>query len=201
MNNTLRDTNYVTLIGRVTDTISEPFTTLDGKSYINIRMVVKRLSGIEDYMTLTMPADQATYLPYNDKLFVKGDYRTYNIDGHLEQRVFVKEWGTVDPVNEDVNQFLFTGTIVSIKPLRESPMGKIITDITVAVNNGKRSAYIPCVVWGTLARYITDSPIGTKVSCTGRLQSRLYEKVIDNISHTRMAYEVSILDLEVVGDE
>ena len=202
MNKTyLNDTNYVTLVGRLTDNISEEFTTPDGKKFITAQLVVKRISGIEDYVMLTIPSHYKNILPYDDKLMVRGVYRTYNFDGHLIQRVFVKEWGIIDPVNDDVNQFIFTGTIVNIKPLRESPQGKVILDIVVAINSTNRSAYVPCVVWGNSARYLSDSPVGTRISCTARLQSRLYEKIIDDIKHTRMAYEVSVLDLEVIDNE
>ena len=201
MNKTyLNDTNYVTLVGKPTDNISEEFTTPDGKKFITAQFICTRMSGIDDYIMLTMPAKDKGLLRFS-RLFVKGRYRTYNIDGHLVQRVFVDEMGPILFEDNDVNQFIFTGTIVNIKPLRESPQGKVILDIVVAINTGKKTAYVPCVVWGNSARYLSDSPVGTRISCTARLQSRVYEKIIDDVKNTRMAYEVSVLDLEVIDNE
>lgn len=199
MNNIYTDTNEATLIGRPVGDIVDRFTTPDGKKFICTQMVTRRHSGIEDRTILTIPADKI-HLLNEERLFVQGQYRTYNIDGHLVQRLFVKRQSPTT-MADDINEFKFTGTISKLGQVRETPRGKIIVDAIVAINCDRKTSYIPCVIWGTLARYIADSPVGTRISCTSRLQSREYEKIIDDDKLTKTAYEVSILDLDIIGGD
>lgn len=199
MRNIYTDTNDVTLIGRPVGDIVDRFITPDGRRFVCTQMVTRRKSGTEDYTTLTVPVDKIHLLD-EPRLFVRGQYRTYNIDGHLVQRLFVKDIHPTTIV-DDTNELRFTGTISKLGLVRETPRGKIIVDAIVAINCDKKTSYIPCVIWGTLARYIADSPVGTRISCTSRLQSREYEKIIDDEKITKTAYEVSILDLEIIGGD
>ena len=199
MKNIFTDTNQATLIGRPLGDIVDRFTTPDGKKFICTQLVTRRNSGTEDRTILTVPVDKI-HLLNEPRLFVQGQYRTYNIDGHLVQRLFVKNICSTT-IADDTNELRFTGTISKLGHVRETPRGKIIVDAIVAINCDGKTSYIPCVIWGTLARYIADSPIGTYISCTARLQSREYEKIVDDKKITKTAYEVSILDLDIVGGD
>lgn len=193
----MRDTNSVTLIGRPTGIIEAEFTTPDNKEFIVTQLSIKRMSGTDDLVYITLPVEQKDLLK-EEKLLVRGVYRTYNVDTHVLQRVFVKEAHSLPAHYQDVNQFVFTGTIVGIKSLRTSPAGRIVIDLTVAVNSGKKTAYVPCIAWGTLARYLCDTPVGTRLTGTARLQSRHYTKMVDDTPVDKIAYEVSIMDVEVL---
>lgn len=64
----------------------------------------------------------------------------------------------------------------------------------IAVNRtyGK-SDYIPSIAWGRNASYISELNVGTKISITGRIQSRAYHKKVDEeTTIDKIAYEVSI---------
>ena len=87
------------------------------------------------------------------------------------------------------------------KPIyRKTPFGREISDILLAVNRAyNKSDYIPCIAWGRNARFCENMPIGTEVKISGRVQSRIYEKKIDEERvEQRVAYEVSVGSLEVI---
>ena len=82
---------------------------------------------------------------------------------------------------------------------RKTPLKKEITDLLLAVNRSfGKSDYIPCICWGSTARYAADLKVGTRVMVWGRIQSREYKKRIEeNETQKRIVYEVSINTLEV----
>lgn len=59
-----------------------------------------------------------------------------------------------------------------------------------------RADYLPCIAWGALARTCGDMEVGDTLRLTGRLQSRVYRKLVGNTEEERVAYEVSVLTLE-----
>ena len=77
---------------------------------------------------------------------------------------------------------------------RVTPFGREITDMLIAVNRAyNKSDYIPCIVWGRNARYASSFAVGDKISAIGRVQSRQYEKQLEDGTHMlRTAYEVSV---------
>ena len=61
-----------------------------------------------------------------------------------------------------------------------------------------KSDYIPCIAWGRNAQYAARFGVGDRLKLTGRLQSREYQKLLDNGEYlARTAYEVSAFTLEV----
>ena len=77
---------------------------------------------------------------------------------------------------------------------RKTPLGREIADVLIAVNRTyKKSDYIPCILWGRNAKYCENLEVGTKVKVNGRIQSRNYEKKLDeNNIIKKTAYEVSV---------
>jgi single-stranded DNA-binding protein len=65
-----------------------------------------------------------------------------------------------------------------------------------------KSDYIPCIAWGRNAGYASNLSVGTKISITGRIQSREYRKrdAEGNVT-VKIAYEVSILKLESLAND
>ena len=101
------------------------------------------------------------------------------------------------------NKIFLDGYICKQPIYRETPLGREIADVLLAVNRpyGK-SDYIPCIAWGRNAIYASGLEVGTRLQIEGRIQSREYQKRISETeSETRTAYEVSISRLEVVEDE
>ena len=69
----------------------------------------------------------------------------------------------------------------------------------LAVNRQYRRAdYLPCIFWGKTAQITAGLPVGTRLSVTGRLQSREYVKMLENGSEKRTAFEVSAVSAEVI---
>ena len=68
----------------------------------------------------------------------------------------------------------------------------------LAVNRAfGKSDYIPCIAWGRNAQYAARFRVGDRLRVTGRLQSREYQKLLDNGEYmVRSALEVSCFTLE-----
>lgn len=141
---------------------------------------------------------------------VNGQFRSYNKHEngrrHLELSVFVREFEDITEERdfglEDENLISLDGYICKEPKYRETPLGREITDILLAVNRpyGK-SDYIPMICWGRNAVYASGLEIGTRLRIDGRIQSREYQKRIsDDEYETRTAYEVSIGKLTVVNE-
>lgn len=141
---------------------------------------------------------------------VNGQFRSYNKHEngrrHLELSVFVREFEDITEERdfglEDENFISLDGYICKEPKYRETPLGREITDILLAINRqyGK-SDYIPCIAWGRNAVYASCLEVGTRLQIDGRIQSREYQKQIeDGVYETRTAYEVSISKLTVVEE-
>ena len=101
-----------------------------------------------------------------------------------------------------INDIEICGYICKQPIFRETPNGRHITDLHIAVNrpNGK-SDYIPCICWGEYAYEAFNLPVGTPVTISGRFQSREYAKKIDAEIQTFTAYEVSISTLNSISKD
>ena len=72
----------------------------------------------------------------------------------------------------------------------------------LAVNRSyNKSDYLPCIAWGRNARFVKDFVVGDKVVVSGRIQSREYQKKLDDEVVTRTAYEISLSKIELVREE
>ena len=68
----------------------------------------------------------------------------------------------------------------------------------LAVNRAfGKSDYIPCIAWGRNAQFAARFHVGDRLRVTGRLQSREYQKLLENGEYiVRNAFEVSCFTLE-----
>ncbi len=72
----------------------------------------------------------------------------------------------------------------------------------MAVNRAyNKSDYIPCIAWGRNARYLSNLSVGENIKIWGRVQSRKYQKKVEDTVEERIAYEVSISKIEVASDK
>lgn len=192
--------NKVTLTGRIA-TSAEFSHEVMGEGFYELTMAVPRLSEQEDFIPLTVserliPTDG---IRTGDTICVTGQFRSYNkLDGgrsRLMLTLFVREFLEVD---EELNPNIIelTGYVCKAPIYRTTPFKREICDVLLAVNRGyNKSDYIPCIAWGRNARYAGGFEIGDKVSVTGRIQSRNYQKVTDSGTETRTAFEVSVSKL------
>ena len=70
----------------------------------------------------------------------------------------------------------------------------------LAVNRAYgKSDYIPCITWGRSARFASKLSVGDRITLSGRLQSRGYQKQMpDGTVVEKTAYEVSVGHLELL---
>ena len=212
------ENNYLTLVGKVTG--EKRFShEIYGEKFYVFDLEIPRLSGNADIIPITVSERIATdeMLTEGKNLLVKGQFRSYNSYDTQKNRliltVFAKDVIEVeekpeDEDNEIVKKDMVTNEVVLIgyickKPIyRQTPFGREIADILLAVNRAyNKSDYIPCIAWGRNARFCQNLEVGTKVKLVGRVQSRTYEKKYeDGTVENRVAYEVSVGSLEVVEE-
>ena len=150
------------------------------------------------------------------KLLIKGQFRSYNSYENEKNRliltVFAKDVMEVEEDEEEsdiVRKDIITNEVVLVgyickKPIyRQTPFGREISDLLLAVNRAyNKSDYIPCIAWGRNARFCQNLEVGSQVKVVGRVQSRTYEKKHeDGTVENRVAYEVSIGSLEVIEEK
>lgn len=177
--------------------------TTFGEDFYKFYLMSVRTSGVNDIIPCIVPESLEKYVECGSDIDIVGEVRTRNVDGHMEIQVFVLDVNAHES-NMDYNYVEIEGYVCKQPVLRETPLGRVITDIIIASNRERvhKSDYIPCIVWGRNAQRASEYEVGTKLNIVGRLQSREYTKRIsDTETETRTAYEVSISKLEAVTDE
>jgi len=213
------ENNYLTLVGRVTG--EKKFShEIYGERFYTFNLSIPRLSGNNDIIPITVSERllKDETLLEGKKLLIKGQFRSYNSYENDKNRliltVFAKDIVEVeekedeeenDIVRKDIitNEVILIGYICKKPIYRQTPFGREISDILLAVNRAyNKSDYIPCIAWGRNARFCQNLEVGTQVKVIGRVQSRTYEKKFeDGTSETRIAYEVSVGSLEVIEEK
>ncbi len=213
------ENNYLTLVGKVTG--EKKFShEIYGERFYIFNLEIPRLSGVADIIPITISERliNEDTLTEGQKLLVKGQFRSYNSYESEKNRliltVFAKDVKVIseEEQNEEENEMtkkdVVTNEVVLIgyickKPIyRQTPFGREIADILLAVNRAyNKSDYIPCIAWGRNARFCQNLEVGSQIKLVGRVQSRTYEKKHEDGSvETRVAYEVSVGSLEVIEE-
>ena len=210
-NNT--DNNHIVLVGKIT-TEKNFSHEIYGESFYVFSIEIPRLSGSSDILPITV----SERLLKNEtlvgkKVLVDGQFRSYNgtesSKSKLILTVFAKDITFLDESDEEEtnklpsNDVILNGYICKPPIYRQTPFGREIADILLAVNRSyNKSDYIPCIAWGRNARFCQNLEVGKQVRIMGRVQSRTYEKKFENGTvETRVAYEVSISGMEVVNED
>ena len=163
---------------------------------------VCRLSGAADKLDViasqrlleTLPPLQA-----GQRLQIAGEVRTYNNRSGVGRRLVITVYArSILPteLEEDENQLTLAGCLCRPPNLRSTPLGRSICDLTLAVNRAYgRADYLPCIAWGSVAHRCAVLDVGDPLRLEGRLQSRVYTKVLDGRTEERTAFEVSVMRL------
>lgn len=198
--------NRVYLTGRIVSDAQFSHEIM-GEGFYDLSIAVKRLSGQEDIIPLTVSERimDANDFEIGNVIGVIGQFRSYNklVDSHskLILRVFVRELCEPD---EDVPNIIELDGYVCKPPIyRTTPFKREIADMLLAVNRAyNKSDYIPAIAWGRNARYASTFKVGEKIRVEGRIQSRVYQKQTeDGRVEERMAYEVSVSKLSVLEND
>ena len=204
--NTLKESNKVTLSGIISSDFRFSHEVFGEKFYL-VDFDVKRKSDATDTVPL-MISERLIDVTYDYKgcpAKVVGALRSYNVHDngrtHLKIYVFVQDISEVFDDREDENNVSIIGFICKEPIYRKTPLGREVADVMIAINRpyGK-SDYIPCLAWGRNAGYMSKLEVGTQLSLDGRIQSRIYDKRLENGEHElRTAYEVSLSRFKVLG--
>ena len=98
-----------------------------------------------------------------------------------------------DDEERNPNIIELTGYVCKPTVYRTTPFKREICDVLIAVNRAyNKSDYIPCIAWGRNARFAGSLVVGDKITVSGRIQSREYQKNVDGDIVVKTAYEVSI---------
>ena len=216
METNFADNNHITLVGKITD--EKKFShEIYGEKFYTFDLSVPRLSGNADIIPVTISERlfKDEDLVIDKKVKITGQFRSYNSYENEKNRliltVFAKDIEFLPNQEEEIvaskdlvsNEVVLTGYICKTPIYRQTPFGREIADILLAVNRAyNKSDYIPCITWGRNARYCSKMPVGTEVKVIGRVQSRAYEKKHDDGTvEQKVAYEVSISNLEVIDEK
>ena len=216
METNFADNNHITLVGKITD--EKKFShEIYGEKFYTFDLSVPRLSGNADIIPVTISERlfKDEDLVIDKKVKITGQFRSYNSYENEKNRliltVFAKDIEFLPNQEEEIvaskdlisNEVVLTGYICKQPIYRQTPFGREIADILLAVNRAyNKSDYIPCITWGRNARYCSKMPVGTEVKVIGRVQSRAYEKKHDDGTvEQKVAYEVSISNLEVIDEK
>ena len=213
METNFADNNHLILVGKITDDKKFSHEIYGEKFYI-FDLSVPRLSGNADTIPITISERlfKEEELTIGKKVKITGQFRSYNSYENEKNRliltVFAKDIEFLPNQEEEViaskdlvsNEVTLIGYICKPPIYRQTPFGREIADVLLAVNRAyNKSDYIPCITWGRNARFCSKMEVGTEVKVTGRIQSRSYEKKYeDGTVEQKVAYEVSISNLEVI---
>ena len=170
MNTNYLENNYLTLVGKVTG--EKRFShEIYGERFYVFNLEIPRLSGNSDIIPITVSERliKEETLQEGHQLLVKGQFRSYNSYENNKNRliltVFAKDIIEVEEKEEDeenemvkkdtiTNEVVLVGYICKKQIYRQTPFGREISDILLAVNRAyNKSDYIPCIAWGRNARF------------------------------------------------
>ena len=176
-----------------------------GCRFVSFPLRVLRLSGTADVPNVIVPEAVSGGIEIGRRIRLSGQLRSHNNhnprpDG-LPNRLLILMWARCWEPCDDAyeNHIVLTGTVCREPVYRRTPYGREISDIMLRVERPgglpgapKRCDYLPCVTWGSVARMAAALPPHSRLSVSGRLQSRAYTKIIDGQCERRTAYEVSV---------
>lgn len=178
-----------------------------GEKFYSSYLKVERKSGVIDEVPIII-SERLFDCKHNLTgllVSVKGVFRSYNkYEGDkrkLVLYVFVKEIEEIDAI-ADFNNVELEGFVCKQPSYRLTPQKREIADMILAVNRPfGRSDYIPCILWGRNAKYVSMLQAGAKLKVFGRIQSREYTKIYeDGTMESKIAYELSVDRFTELGD-
>jgi single-stranded DNA-binding protein len=178
-----------------------------GEGFFTFHVEVQRLSEVSDILPVTISERllEGEHYEEGSPVHITGQLRSYNNYVEADKKnklvltVFTKD---IESLSSDAdlnpNEIILNGFICKPPIYRNTPFGREIADILLAVNRSYgKSDYIPCIAWGRNARYAGRLKIGDHIRVYGRMQSRIYQKKRDDGSVLeKTAYEVSIAKIE-----
>lgn len=202
------ENNKVTIIGKIISHFKFDHSVF-GEDFYMFDVAVRRLSNTIDYIPV-MTSNRLLDVTANwtgRYISISGNMRSFNLHTedrtHLKLSVFAREiellqYDITEDDRSESNKIYLEGYICKEPIHRETPSGREITDLFIAVNRpyGK-SDYLPCICWGRNAKLTSNFKVGDSVQVLGRIQSREYmKKISDMEAEKRIAYEISLREVK-----
>ncbi len=173
------------------------------KRFYRFTLCVPRLSGAEDLLPVIASEQvlEKMDLSGGTMLRIEGQIRTHNIreNGARRLLIFVFASSVTAEEGEPINDVLLQGPLCRDASYRHTPLGREICDVMLAVPRAfRRADYLPCILWGRIAKDAADLQTGQVLRISGRLQSRVYTKLTEEGRQERTAYEVSALTAQQI---
>ena len=167
-------------------------------AFYKFPLSVERLSGQFDTLQIIVSQEQLAETPLaaGETVTVTGQLRSFNNKSGEGSRLVISVFAhTLERGGETpLNLIWLSGIICKPPTARQTPMGREICDVILAVNRRYgRADYLPCIAWGAVAQDVADMHTGQRLTFEGRVQSRLYTKHEPTGPVQRTAYEVSIM--------
>ena len=193
--------NYATAVGDLQSEFSYSHESY-GECFYSFTIRIPRLSDSADIITVTASERILCDEDYKigDRIKITGQFRSYNnysdVGNKLILTLFAK---TIEKAFDEryMNVIELNGFLCKQPVYRTTPFGREITDMLLAVNRThNKSDYIPCIVWGRNAKFAQKLNVGDNIIVSGRMQSREYQKKVEDDVITKTAYEVSVSKIE-----
>ena len=154
------------------------------KRFYRFTLCVPRLSGTEDLLPVIASEQvlQAMDLSGGSMIRIEGQIRTHNVreNGIRRLLIFVFASSVTAEEGEPINDVLLQGPLCRDASYRHTPLGREICDVMLAVPRAfRRADYLPCILWGRIAKEAAGLQTGQVLRIGGRLQSRVYTKQTD----------------------
>ena len=197
----LPQTNAVLLRGIMLDT-PEFSHENHGIRFDRFVLSVQRLSGAFDHLNIIAQHSLMEQLDptLGPLLEVEGQIRSYNNRSGEGRRLVISVYASALRYvhGEPENQVTLQGEICREPVYRHTPLGREITDVMLAVERKyRRKDYVPCILWGSVARMTAACDKGVLLEVQGRLQSRNYTKQTEAGPEERTAFEVSAITARI----
>jgi len=202
--------NFIDIGGR----INSDFTfshEIYGEGFYRFDVEVDRLSGNSDILPVTVSERivDREKMSIGSSIRILGQIRSYNNYVEADRKnklvltIFARDVELLSAApDSNPNDVFLDGYLCKPAIYRTTPFGREIADLLVAVNRSyNKSDYIPCIAWGRNARYAGKLEVGHHIRLWGRMQSRQYQKKIDeNTVLEKTAYEVSVSKVEIINE-
>lgn len=176
-----------------------------GKKFYRFYLDIPRLSGNSDRLPVIITEQllDTMDLSGGSCITVTGQIRSHNIrtDNSRHLLIFIFAMKIEAEDGFPCNDVILEGPLCKDPIYRRTPLGREICDGMLAVpRTFRRADYLPCIFWGRTAEEISDCRTGDRIRIMGRLQSRTYTKHTENGAEERVAYEISVLNAEILQE-
>lgn len=177
-----------------------------GRSFYRFTLEVPRLSGAVDLLPVIAEAQIVERLDptAGSLLTVTGQIRSHNQRAENARHLLIFVFAT-DIVVEDgepINDVIVEGPLCREPNFRRTPLGREICDVMLAVPRAfHRADYLPCILWGRTAQEVSQCHTRDCIRIYGRLQSRIYTKLLESGPEERTAYEISALTADILHEQ